>query len=276
MAAITLALGASLTWGLADFFGPLKGRSLGALRVLFYVQLSGLATIAVAVAVRGKGPADWAVLLAIPAAISGTLGLYAYYRGVAVGAMSIVAPVAGISAVIPVVVGIVSGDRPSAWQFAGMASALVGVFLASREPGRGRSRLAAGVGLALLAALGFGGYFPPMHAAGNADFWWASLIFRLTSTSVILAAVAVRRPALGVPAVQIPFLALIGTCDMLGVLLFAAASTSGLVSITSVLASLYPIVTVLLARVVLKERVARSQELGVVLTLTGVALISAG
>ena len=156
-----------------------------------------------------------------------------------------------------------------------MATSLLGVFLASRENEGGR-RVAAGVGLALLAAIGFGGYFPPMHAAGNADFWWASLIFRLTSTSVILAAVAVRRPALGVPAVQIPFLALIGTCDMLGVLLFAAASTSGLVSITSVLASLYPIVTVLLARVVLKERVARSQELGVVLTLTGVALISAG
>jgi drug/metabolite transporter (DMT)-like permease len=177
--------------------------------------------------------------------------------------------------VIPVAFGIATGDRPSTWQWAGMATSLFGVFLASRE-NEGGGRIAAGVGLALLAALGFGGYFPPMHAAGNADFWWASLIFRLTSTCVILAAVAVRRPALGVPAVQIPVLALIGTCDMLGVLLFAAASTSGLVSITSVLASLYPIVTVLLARVVLKERVARSQEIGVVLTLTGVALISAG
>jgi len=276
MAAIAFALGASLTWGLADFFGPLKGRSLGALRVLFYVQLSGLATIAVAVAVRGKGPADWAALLAIPAAISGTLGLYAYYRGVAVGAMSIVAPIAGISAVIPVVVGIVSGDRPSAWQFAGMASALVGVFLASREPGRGRSRLAAGVGLALLAALGFGGYFPPMHAAGNADFWWASLLFRTTSTMVILAVIAIRRPSVSLEPRHLPTLALVGVGDMLGNLLFAAASTTGLVSITSVLASLYPIVTVVLARIVLEERVARSQEGGIALTLAGVALISAG
>jgi drug/metabolite transporter (DMT)-like permease len=277
MRSIGLALGASLSWGVGDFFGPLKGRTLGALRVLFYVQLGGLAMIALIVAIRGKGPTDATALLAIPAAISGTLGLYAYYRSIAVGAISIVAPIAGVSAVIPVVFGIATGDRPSTWQWAGMATSLVGVFLASRENERGRGgRVAAGVGLALLAALGFGGYFPPMHAAGNADFWWASLIFRLTSTSVILAAVAVRRPALGVPALQVPVLALIGTCDMLGVLLFAAASTSGLVSITSVLASLYPIVTVLLARVVLKERVARSQEVGVVLTLTGVALISAG
>jgi drug/metabolite transporter (DMT)-like permease len=272
---IALALGASLTWGFADFFGPLKGRTLGALRVLVYVQLGGLVVIALIVAIRGKGPADLAALFAIPAAISGTLGLYAYYRGMAVGAMSIVAPIAGISAAIPVIFGIATGDRPSLWQWLGIAGALGGVFLASREPGSG-GRVAAGVGLALLAAIGFGGYFPPMHEAGNADFWWASLFFRMTSASVILAAVAIRRPSLAVEPIQVPLLALIGIGDMLGNLLFAAASTSGLVSITSVLASLYPIVTVVLARLVLKERVARSQEAGIALTLAGVALISAG
>jgi drug/metabolite transporter (DMT)-like permease len=275
MRSIALALGASLTWGISDFFGPLKGRTLGALRVLVYVQLGGLIAIAMIVAIRGKGPADASVLFAIPAAISGTLGFYAYYRGMAVGAMSIVAPIAGISAAIPVVVGIISGDRPSLWQWLGIAAALGGVFLASREPGRG-SGVAAGVGLALLAAIGFGGYFPPMHAAGNADFWWASLIFRMTSTSVILGAVAIRRPPLAVAPIEVPLIALIGVGDMLGNFLFAAASVSGLVSITSVLASLYPIVTVLLARLVLKERVARSQEAGIVLTLAGVAFISAG
>jgi drug/metabolite transporter (DMT)-like permease len=274
--AIALALGASLTWGVADFFGPLKGRTYGALRVLFYVQLGGLVTIAAVVAIRGKGPADSAALFAIPAAISGTLGLYAYYRGMAVGAMSIVAPIAGISAVVPVTFGILTGERPSAWQLFGIAAALGGVFLASREPGHGGPKIAAGVGLALLAAIGFGGYFPAMHAAGDADFWWASLIFRMTSTSVILATVAIRRPTLAIEPVQIPILALIGIGDMLGNLLFAAASTSGLVSVTSVLASLYPIITVMLARLVLKERVARAQEAGIVLTLAGVALISAG
>jgi drug/metabolite transporter (DMT)-like permease len=274
--AIALALGASLAWGLADFFGPLKGRTLGALRVLFYVQLSGLITIAIVVAVRGRGPESWTALLAVPAAISGTLGLYAYYRGVAVGAISIVAPIAGVSAVIPVAVGIASGDRPSGWQVAGMVCALAGVFLASREPGQGTSRVAAGVGLALLAALGFGSYFPPMHAAGNADFWWASLFFRTTSTLVILSVIAIRRPSLSIERRHLPPLALVGIGDMLGNLLFAAASTTGLVSVTSVLASMYPIVTVVMARLVLDERVARSQESGIVLTLAGVALISAG
>jgi drug/metabolite transporter (DMT)-like permease len=276
MRAVVLALGASLSWGFADFFGPLKGRTYGVLRVLFYVQLGGLAGIALLVAVRGKGPADSAVLLAVPAALSGTLGLYAYYQGMAVGAMSIIAPIAGISAVIPVTFGIATGDRPSAWQFLGVACALSGVFLASREPGRGGTRLAAGVGLALLAALGFGGYFPAMHVAGDADFWWASLLFRITSTSIVLATIAVQRPTLAIPLPQVPLLAVIGLGDMFGNLLFAAASGYGLVSITSVLASLYPIVTILLARAILKERVARSQELGIVLTLAGVALIAAG
>ena len=276
MAAIGLALGASLSWGFADFFGPLKGRTLGPLRTLLYVQLSGLVAIAVIVAVRGRAPEDAAALLAVPAAISGTLGLYAYYRGMVVGAMSVVAPIAGLSAAIPVIVGIASGDRPSALKFVGMVCAIAGVYLAAREPGRTGSRIAAGVGLALLAALGFGGYFPFMHAAGRADFWWASLFFRMTSSSVILTAIAIRRPPLAVGAREVPLLFLVGFGDMFGNLLFAAASSRGLVSIVSVLASLYPVVTVLLARAVLAERVARTQEGGIVLTLAGVALISAG
>jgi drug/metabolite transporter (DMT)-like permease len=277
MDAIVLALGASLSWGFADFFGPLQGRKLGALRTLVYVQLGGLVGIAVIVAVRWIGPQSSVALLAIPAAISGTLGLFAYYRGIAVGAISIVAPIAGVSAVVPVIVGIASGESPSAWQLAGMACALMGVFLAAREPrSSGDSRIAAGVGLAILAAIGFGGYFPFMHAAGNADFWWASLIFRIASTSVIMLAVVVTRPNIIVPGRVLPWLALIGFGDMFGNLLFAAASTSGLVSVTSVLASLYPIVTVVLARIVLSERVARSQEAGIGLTLAGVVLISAG
>jgi drug/metabolite transporter (DMT)-like permease len=289
MAAIALALGASLTWGFADFFGPLKGRTLGVLRVLVYVQLGGLLGIALIVAVRGKGPDGAATLLAIPAAFSGTIGLYAYYRGMQIGAMSIVAPIAGMAAAVPVAFGIATGDRPSTWQLLGIAFALGGVFLAAREPAaerlvregppaseRARSKLAPGVGLALLAAIGFGGYFPPMHAAGDADFWWASLIFRLTSTSVILTTVAIRRPSLAIAPLQFPALALIGIGDMLGNLLYAAASTSGLISVTSVLASLFPIVTVVLARLVLKEKVARSQEAGIVLTLAAVTLISAG
>ena len=276
MAAVLLALGASATWGLADFFGPLKGRTLGPLRVLVYAQLGSLTTIALIVAARGEGPAHPAAFVAVPAAVSGTLALYAYYRGMQVGAMSVVAPISGVSAVIPVIVGLASGDRPSTVTCAGIAAALVGVYLASREPHREGARLAAGVGLALLAALGFGGYFPLMHTAGHADFWWASLLFRMTSTSVILGAALIRRPPLAISRIDLPVVILVGIGDMTGNVLFAAASAHGLVSVTSVLASLYPVVTIVLAWTVLGERVAPSQQMGIGLTLAGVALISAG
>ena len=107
-----LALGASLAWGVADFVGPWQGRTLGSLRVLFWAQIGGLAAVALVVLARGDGPHDATVLFAVPASISGTLGLYAYYRGMAIGAMAVVAPIAGASAIVPVVFGILTGDRP--------------------------------------------------------------------------------------------------------------------------------------------------------------------
>ena len=244
--------------------------------MLFGAQISGLIAIAAAVAIRGAGPSGWLVLLAVPASLSGTLGLYAYYRGMAVGAMSVVAPIAGVSAAVPVTVGLATGDRPSPLQIVGILVALAGVGLASREHQEGERRVAAGVGLALLAAVGFGGYFVPMHAAGEADFWWASLVFRSTSFSLVALTALALRSSVGVSRGDAVFVTAVGLGDMLGNVLFAASSSHGLVSVTSVLASLYPIVTVVLARLVLGERVDRGQEAGVVATLAGVVLISAG
>ena len=274
MHALGLALGASLAWGIADFVGPLLSRGLGTLRVLLWAQVGGVAAIAIAVAIRGQGPAGWGVLFAIAASFGGMLGLFAYYRGMIVGAMSVVAPIAGVSAVIPVAFGIATGDQPSAAQLAGVGFALAGVGLASVEQHEGTRRIAAGVGLALLAAIGFGFYFPWMHAAGKVDFWWASLVFRLTALAIVAAAVAAQRPALKLRPREFLVVAAVGVGDTLGNVLFAAASGHGLVSLTSVLASLYPIVTVLLAAAVLRERVAPMQRAGILLTLAGVALIS--
>ena len=271
-----LALGASLAWGFGDFFGPLLGRRLGTFRVLFTAQVAGLSAIAIAVAIRGQGPAGGAVLLAIPAACAGTLGLWAFYRGIAVGAISVVAPIAGVSAVIPVTIGIATGDRPSTVQLAGILLVLPGVGLASREHQDGQRRVAAGVGLALLAALGFGCYFVPMHAAGDADFWWASLVFRTTSFLLVSVAVLASRSPVRVSGRDTAFVTAVGIGDTLGNLLYAASAAFGLLSVTAVLASLYPIVTVVLARILLHERVDRFQEAGIVATLTGVVFISAG
>jgi drug/metabolite transporter (DMT)-like permease len=173
-----------------------------------------------------------------------------------------------------VIFGIATGDSPSATQIAGIAFALVGVVLASLEPQEGSRRVAAGVGLALLAALGFGCYFPPMHVAGKADFWWASLLFRTTALLIIATAVALQRPDLRVRGRELWIVLGVGIGDTIGNVLFAASSGHGLVSLTAVLASLYPIVTVLLAAAVLHEQTAPAQRAGIALTLAGVVLIA--
>jgi len=271
---LLLAFGASLAWGVADFAGPLVSRTLGTLRVLLWAQVGGVVAIAIAVGVRGHGPGGWGVLFAIAAAFGGTAGLYAYYRGMQLGAMSVVAPIAGASAIIPVVFGIATGDHPSVAQIAGIACALVGVAMASIEHHEGSRRVAAGVGLAVLAALGFGFYFPWMHAAGKIDFWWASLIFRATALALVAVAVAARRPQLRLGPKQLAIVVAVGIGDTVGNVLFAASSGHGAVSLTAVLASLYPIVTVILAAVVLHERAAPLQKAGIALTLAGVVLIS--
>jgi drug/metabolite transporter (DMT)-like permease len=274
LTALALALGASLAWGVADFVGPLWARTWGTLRVMFWAQAAGLAAISIAVAARGEAPDRWAVLLAVPAAISGSLGLYAYYHGMTVGAISVVAPIAGASAVVPVIFGIASGDSPSTAQLAGIGCAIVGVAAASLEQTSGERKLAAGVGLAMLAAVGFGFYFPPMHAAGKADFWWAAEAFRATALLVVGSIVLARHSTLRMPRKAWAVAAAAGVGDTLGNVLYAASAGHGLVSLTSVLASLYPVVTVLLAAQLLRERVAPVQRIGIVLTLAGVVLIA--
>jgi drug/metabolite transporter (DMT)-like permease len=270
---LLLALGASLAWGVGDFFGPLVSRTVGVLPVLMWAQVGGVAAIAIAVSVRGHGPAGWGVLYGVGAAFGGMLGLFAYYRGMVAGAMSVVAPVAGVSAVIPVIFGIATGDDPSLPQVAGVVVALAGVGLASLERQQGRRRVAAGVGLALLAACGFGFYFPWMHAAGKVDFWWASLVFRTTALLLVAAVVAGRRIDVRLSRRNVAIACAVGIVDTVGNVCFAASSKHGLVSLTAVLASLYPVLTVLLAASLLRERVAPLQRAGIALTLTGVVLI---
>jgi drug/metabolite transporter (DMT)-like permease len=273
--AAALALAAAASWGVGDFLGGLKSRSLSPIAVLIVAQPIGLTLLAIWVAVRGEGPPGSSVLWACLASVLGTTGLVAFYRGMAAGALTIVAPIAGAGAAIPVIWGLASGDHPSRLQELGFVAALVGVVLASFERRPQATRLAAGAGWAAIAMLAFGFYYIPMHAASHGDFLWAAFVFRLTSTTLIACAWLVLRPPRARRA-DLPALAAIGVLDTGGNVFFAAASSKGLVSVVSVLASLYPVVTVLLARAVLHERVHRSQELGIALVLGGIVLISAG
>jgi drug/metabolite transporter (DMT)-like permease len=276
--AALLALGASVAWGVGDFIGGLKSRTLSPLAVLAVAQPVGLVAMAVVAVIHWEPWPGESALLAAPAALLGTLGLVAFYRGMAAGAISLVAPIAATGALLPVGFGLATGERPSPLQLAGIALAVGGAVVTSYEPGAAseRPRVAAGVGWALLAAVAFGGFFIPMHEASEGDFVWATLVFRLTSFSFVLAGVLALRPRLTRSPRNLAVLACIGLADTSGNVLFAAAASQGLVSVVSVLASLYPVVTVALARLYLRERVTRVQEAGAVGTLAGVVMVSAG
>ena len=279
MLAVLLGLAAGLSWGVSDFMGGLKARTIDLLAVMVLSQGTGLVLVALIVAARGNGaPGGDELIYASVSGISGALGLAAFYRGLAVGAMAVVAPISATGAAIPVVAGLVSGERPGAAQTAGIALAIVGVVLASREAREeGRpARVATGVGLALLAACGFGGFFVLMDAASEHDVFWAILINRITGVSGLLGLALMLRRRLGMPPREVAALALIGTMDIAANTFYALGSTEGLISVVAVLASLYPVVTVILARFVLHERVHASQRAGIAAALIGVALISAG
>jgi drug/metabolite transporter (DMT)-like permease len=273
-----LALGASLTWGFGDFLGGVKARVLPTLTVMAASQPFGLAALGIGVAVRGTGiPGNEVAWSALSAAIA-TMGLFAFYRGLAVGAMSVVAPIAAVSAGIPVIWGVVvSGDHIHGLQAIGFVAAVGGSVAASLELHPERRRIAAGVGWAALAMLAFGSYYIPMHAAASHDWLWPAFLFRCTSVTIVVSLALARGLRPGGLREHWPALIAVGILDTGGNALFAAASsTHGLLSVVSVLASVYPVITVLLARFMLGERVQRTQDAGVLVALIGVVLITTG
>ncbi|HEX2125870.1 MAG TPA: DMT family transporter, partial [Thermoleophilaceae bacterium] len=270
-----------LVWGAADFLGGLKSRQLQLLSVLLISQAAGLVAVVVAAAVRGEGPPAEVVPWAIANGITGTVSLAAFYRALAVGAMGVVAPISASAAAIPVAVGVIGGERPAALQLAGIAVAIVGVAVASYEPpGKEEHKLSArtssGVGLALVAAVGFGLFFVGLDEGSDHDLLWTLVIGRTVSTSMLVAVALAMRPRLRLGPGDTTAVVAVGLLDMGANALFAAATTLGLVSVVSVLGSLYPVTTLVLARFLLGERLHASQRGGAVAALVGVALISAG
>jgi len=192
--------------------------------------------------------------------------------------MSIVAPISATGVTLPVVVGIATGDRLSTTVAVGLAVTFVGVLLASREQHDDAERAAAGqlsVVLALVAAVGFGSYFVMSDAAADDSVLWLLVLSRsIPVPALALFAWSRRmRPPTGRTA---GILVAAGTLDCGATALYAVANTKGALSIVSVVGSLYPVMTLILARGVLGERIRRVQQVGVVAALAGVAMIAAG
>jgi drug/metabolite transporter (DMT)-like permease len=246
--------------------------------VLVTQPLGLLLVLAVALGAGGDVPPGGPMAAAIGGGVAGCAGLACFYAAMARGPISIVAPIASMGAVVPVAVGLARGEQPSALQVAGLVVAMAGIALALREAEHPHAIEvpARSVVLAALAGIGFGTFFTGLDAAANHDALWAAVGGRVGGTAAILLAALALRPSLALRGDAVPALLAIAVLDTLANVLFAAASRQGLLSLVSVGASLYPVVTVLLARYVLDERLVRVQRLGVALALGGVAMIAAG
>jgi drug/metabolite transporter (DMT)-like permease len=274
------ALGAAVSWGVSDFVGGVTSKRLAIVWVLLSTQLVGLLIVLPFALARGVPPLDTAaVVFAIGGSLSGLVGIAALYRAIALGVASIAAPISGTGAVLPVLFGLARGEPATLLQEIGMVCALLGVVIASRT-GQEQAHLGRdariGVGFALVAALGFGGFFILLHEASTRDVLWAVSIQRATGFCILGVIAILRRPRFDMTRGDVPRLALVGTLDQTANVLYGFASTIGLVSLSSVLVSLYPMVTVLLARFVLDERISRLQKSGVALALAGVAMVAGG
>lgn len=285
--ALTLSLCCSLSWGVSDFLGGFLGRRVALRTVLLFSQGTGLG-IGLALALAFGGPLAWdtGLLIALGAGVCSVGGVAALYRALSIGTMGVVAPIAATSALLPVLYGLALGERPGPLQAVGMAIALAGVITTSREsrrdPPAGSDRRA--IPLALLAALGFGLVQILLAEGASTNVWWTIGIMRVGSIAALCLFVATLReqapPAQaerdGSPRLPIGLLLLTGALDVSAAVFYATATTHGLRSVVAVLGSLYPVVTVLLARAVLHERLARHQAAGAVATLAGVVAVAAG
>ncbi len=277
MAAV-LALAGALGWGVGDFLGGLAARRLPVVTVLVVSQVVGLMGVLVWVLVAGdEFPGVTELLPAAAAGIAALVGLAALYRGFAIGAMGIVAPISASAPVVPLTIDAAGGTVPSARQWLGVALVVVGIVVLSREPrADGRGRVAAGAGLAVVAALGFGLFFVGIDAGSDESAAWAVAAARGASVPVAVVAALLTAATLRPPRRLLPMLVGVGVFDTAANVFVAAATTYGAVGIVAVLGSLYPVVTMVLAWLVLGERLGVSKRVGGGVALAGAALVASG
>lgn len=287
-----LALSAALAYGVADFLGGAVTRRTTALRVLTWCVPVGLGIVLVAALLGGGGPAPGPLAWGFAAGLAGGTGLITFYRALARGPMNVVAPVSALAAaVLPVGAGIARGERPDASVAVGVLLCLVAIGLVSMEPGGGAEPGAAAAGrrltdsgpvMAGISGSCFGVFFVLLKAAGDGTGLWPIVAARVGNLAVIAVALLVlafRGGGLGPRLSEwtlIGLALLSGTLDAGANVLYFLAAHGGMLSLAAVLTSLYPAITVLLARIAYTERLRAVQQVGMAVAVAGVALVTVG
>jgi drug/metabolite transporter (DMT)-like permease len=274
LASVSLSLASALSWGGGDFSGGLASKKTNTFEVVAVAHATGLVLVAALALVRGEVfPGQHAMLWGAMAGLAGVVGLSSLYKGLAIGKMGIVAPVAAVvTAVLPVLYGIRLQGAPKLIQLLGFGVATVAIVLISKpERAQGRPK---GLGLALLAGLGFGLFLVCINRAGNQTVYWPLIAARVVSLGCMLLLVWFTRSSVSAERRPWGTMILAGVLDTAGNALFVLATQVGRLDVAAVLSSLYPASTVLLARFILKEHLTAVQLGGMIAAIVAIPLIA--
>lgn len=269
-----LSLAAAVSWGAADFSGGLASKRSNVYGVVLVAHAVGLLfTLGIALLSRDSWPGWHSMAWGLAAGISGGIGLASLYRSLAVGTMGINAPVASVvTGLLPVAFTFLTLGLPSRSQLAGFVLALMAIWLIAMPPG-GLSR-PQGLGLAILAGFGFSGFLVCIKLAGTVAKFWPLVSARASSLALMLLIVVIMRQDWKPQRTALGAMVFCGIFDSVGNFLFVYAATRGRLDVAAVLSSLYPASTLILARIILKERIAKLQAFGIGVALLSVALIA--
>ena len=274
LSTVAFALSASISWGAGDFSGGFATRRAQVLSVVFGSYTVGLCMlIALALMWSEPFPAALDFMWGGVAGLAGAIGLAAFYQALSIGRMGVIAPIAAmLSVAIPVLFGAFIEGLPGPLQLVGFVLAFIAVGLISGlGVVKGRPK---GLGLALLAGLGFGSFFVLISRVSHDAIFWPLATARLSSLLFLFAIVLIRRQSLLPEKSVWPMVFLAGALDVAGNVFFVLATRTGRLDVAAMLSSLYPAVTVLFATIFLKERVTRLQTIGIFVALVAIPLIS--
>ena len=266
---------AGLLWGSADYLGGRASRRMGFVTAVAISQVAGLAVIVPLASVASDVPVGAALGVAALAGVAQALGVAALYRALVQGAMSLAAPISAAGALLPIAVGVLSGERPGWIVAAGALAALAGMVLVSTA---GASGARAGIVSAGLAAVGFGAYWTMIGSAPDGTALWSVAIARVVSSVLVIGAFVAGATRRGErPGPRAASAAVVaGVVDVLGAAAFAIAAAAGDLALAAALAALYPAVTAGLAQATLGERLGRAQAIGAAALVVGVVVVAGG